>query len=308
MTHAASEILLVEDEDIIAMILENALTRNGYRVTLAGDGQAAWELLEDAPERFNAILLDREMPRMDGMTLLRKLKGHPTLGTIPVIMETAAGDLQSVREGLDAGAFYYLTKPFQAGLMLSVVNAAVSQLQEQRQLRESLRHAEHSFAFLDHCRFRFRTLEDGRMIANLLARFCPDPEKLVLGLQELFFNAIEHGNLAISYADKTRLLVDGAWEAEIERRLGLPEYASRQVQVEFERDEQAIRFTIRDEGQGFDWRPYLDFDPARAFDPHGRGIAIARRFSFSALEYQGRGNTVVATIKLNAPARGEAHD
>jgi hypothetical protein len=54
--------------------------------------------------------------------------------------------------------------------------------------------------------------------------------------------------------------------------------------------------TIQDEGDGFDWQKYLDFDPERAFDPHGRGIAMARMMSFDALEYQGKGNTVVLKI------------
>jgi hypothetical protein len=94
--------------------------------------------------------------------------------------------------------------------------------------------------------------------------------------------------------------MEGRWQEEVERRLGLPAYRERFVEVLFERIPQAIRFTIRDQGEGFDWRKYLDFDPARIFDPHGRGIAMARMMSFSALEYQGNGNTVLATIDLTA--------
>jgi CheY-like chemotaxis protein len=297
MFNPTAEILLVEDEDIIAMILENALNLQGYRVTLAEDGQAAWEMLEAEPERFETILLDREMPRMDGMALLRKLKSSAKLAQIPVIMETAAGDAASVREGLDEGAYYYLTKPFQTELMLSVVHAAVQQYREQRELQESVRRAERPFAFLEQCKFRFRTLEDGRMLAHFFARFCPEPEKIVMGLQELLVNAVEHGNLGISYAEKTRLLVGDTWQEEIEARLARPEYAERQVEAVFERVEGEIRFTIRDQGDGFDWQKYLDFDPERAFDPHGRGIAMARRMSFDSLNYQGNGNTVVACVK-----------
>ncbi len=297
MFQPAAEILLVEDEDIIAMILENALNMQGYQVTLAEDGQAAWEILQAQPQRFETILLDREMPRMDGISLLRKLKSSADLAQIPVIMETAAGDARSVREGLDEGAYYYLTKPFQTELMMSVVHAAVQQYRDQQKLLESVRRAEKPFAFLEQGVFRFRTLEDGRLLANFFARACPEPEKTVLGLQELLVNAVEHGNLGISYAEKTRLLVDGNWQEEIERRLALPEYAERRVEVVFAREDGVIRFTIRDQGAGFDWQKYLDFDPERAFDPHGRGIAMARRMSFDSLEYLGNGNTVIATLK-----------
>ena len=52
-----------------------------------------------------------------------------------------------------------------------------------------------------------------------------------------------------------------------------------------------------EQGKGFDWSKFLSFDPDRAFDPNGRGIAMARTMSFSSLEYQGCGNVVVARIK-----------
>ena len=92
-----AQILLVEDEDILATIIEDALDTAGYQVTLAEDGQAAWEILQAGQIHFETILLDREMPRMDGMELLRKLKSSPNYNSIPVIMETAACDVRSVR-------------------------------------------------------------------------------------------------------------------------------------------------------------------------------------------------------------------
>jgi CheY-like chemotaxis protein len=298
-----AHILLVEDESILATIIEDALSSEGHQVTLAEDGQEAWEILEaefaaNGRIRFETILLDREMPRMGGMALLRKLKSSPRYNQIPVIMETAASDAQSVREGLDEGAYYYLTKPFQPELMLSIVHAAVQQFRDYQELQENARRAERPFAFMEQGVFRYRSLEDGRMLANFFARACPEPEKTVLGLQELLVNAVEHGNLGISYAEKTQLMVRDGWHQEIATRSALPEFAKREVEVVFERSEREIRFTIRDEGKGFDWQKYLDFDPERAFDPHGRGIAMARRMSFDSLEYQGNGNTVVAALKL----------
>ena len=65
-----------------------------------------------------------------------------------------------------------------------------------------------------------------------------------------------------------------------------------------ERDERQIRITIKDQGAGFDWRPYLEPDPNRVFDTHGRGITIARRLSFDDLQYRDPGNEVVAFIDL----------
>ena len=56
---------------------------------------------------------------------------------------------------------------------------------------------------------------------------------------------------------------------------------------------------VVDQGDGFDWKPFMEFSAERAFDPHGRGISLARMLSFDATEYQGNGNTVLAVVKLS---------
>lgn len=291
-------ILLVEDDEIIAMLIEDALTSVGHEVVIRGDGQAAWELLQGGDSAFDTILSDRNMPRMDGMVLLRKLKETPGLREIPVVMETSETHPASIQEGIDQGAHYYLTKPFKPDVLVAIVNAAIEQYREYRQLKENVRSAVRPFAFLDQGTFRFASVEEGRLLASFFAQAGPDPEKLIIGLQELLINAVEHGNLGLSYQDKTDLLMEGRWQEEVERRLALPEYRGRCVEVLFERLPHALRFTIRDQGNGFDWRQYLDFDPARIFDPHGRGIAMARKLSFSSLEYLGNGNTVLASVDV----------
>ena len=58
---------------------------------------------------------------------------------------------------------------------------------------------------------------------------------------------------------------------------------------------------IVDQGDGFDWQKFLEFDPERAFDPNGRGIAMARLTSFASLAYEGRGNIVTATVARSLP-------
>ncbi len=300
MIEKETKILLVEDEEILADILQDALSSEGYQVIWAEDGVAAWDLLDSEEHHFDTILLDRNLPRMDGMALLRKLKADSRFEPIPVIMETSTGDEASVREGLNAGSYYYLTKPFQPQLLLSIVQAAVQQHHEICQLQESVLQAGRPFNYLQQGIFRFKTLEEGRLLADFFASICPEPQKSIIGLQELLINAVEHGNLAISYSDKTRLVLAGGLKQEIDYRQTLPQYRNRQVEVQFERLSDRIQLTIRDEGAGFDWERYLDFDPARLFDPHGRGIAMSRHMSFDTLEYRGNGNTVVVSVTLPA--------
>lgn len=102
----------------------------------------------------------------------------------------------------------------------------------------------------------------------------------------------------ITYAEKAALKWDGGWENEIRRRLQRPEYRDRRAVITLERYPGHLVFRIVDQGAGFAWANYLDFDPERAFDANGRGIAMARATSFSHLEYAGRGNTVSAWVDL----------
>lgn len=145
--------------------------------------------------------------------------------------------------------------------------------------------------------YEVRTLQDARDLATRIADAHPDPDRVVIGLTELLVNAVEHGNLGITYEEKASLLERGTFDAEIARRLELPALASRVVRVTLRREGDTFATRIEDEGDGFDWRPYLEYDPERALDPNGHGIAIARGMSFDEVTYQGRGNVVVAVVR-----------
>ncbi len=293
-----NRILLVEDEIIFAEIIEEVLTDAGFTLRHAVDGQAAWEILDGGDIAFDAILLDRLMPRMNGIEFLKKIKTNPRLDQIPVIMETGAGDSVSIQEGLNAGAYYYLIKPFEPKVLLSIVGAAITQYREYLSMQESVKLAERPFAFLDSGVFHFKTLDEGCLLADFFAHACPKPDKAILGLRELLINAVEHGNLGISYHEKGDLINNDQINQEIARRLDMEENRDKYVEVVFERKADALIFTIRDQGEGFDWERYLDFDAERVFDPNGRGIAMARTTTFDEVEYLGNGNTVVATVKI----------
>jgi DNA-binding response OmpR family regulator len=293
-----SQILVVEDDDIIADLIAIHLSERGCQVTRSEDGLAAWELIERSTRVFDAILLDRGMPRMDGLTLLSKLRDHPETAQAPVIMVTAMDDKASILEGIKAGAYYYLTKPLQIELLLVVVQAAVAQSRQYRQVQESVRQNEQALHFLAAATFHYRRLDEVNALAGLLARLCPQPDRVASGLHELMINAVEHGNLGIDYAAKSQLLLEDDLMAELGRRQKLPENAAKRVEIRFERTPEAILFTIQDQGEGFAWNSYLDFDPERVFDLNGRGIAMARAKSFDTLEYLGNGNTVRVSVVL----------
>lgn len=288
-------ILVVDDEPINLEIIREYLEEARYDLDLVVSADEAWQRLDDGGV-YDLAILDRMMPGMSGIELLKKMKADARFRAIPVIMQTAASAPEQIREGIEAGAYYYLPKPYEAEILAAIVRAALADVQEREEAgRRATAHVK-AMELIDLALFRFRRIEEVGPLIEVLASLCPDPERAAPGLTELLVNAVEHGNLGISYADKKRLRIEDRWESEVARRLVLPEYRDRCVRVRVERHADRLEFTVTDEGAGFDWRRYMEFDPERAGDPNGRGIAMARMLSFAVLEYRGNGNTVVATI------------
>jgi len=297
----SARILVVDDEPMNLEIIAEHLESTPYRLDFAGNGAEAWEILDRNSGQFDLVLLDRMMPVMNGMELLVKLGGDARFRNLPVVMQTAAAAKEQVAEGLRQGAYYYLTKPFEREVLLAIVEAAL----EQSRIRKGFLNERLDYATLTNAEFHFHTLDEAHRLAGFLARLTPQPDQTILGLCELMINAVEHGNLEISYADKSAFNEAGTWRAEVERRLALPRYAERRAMASFRRFDDRLEFVIRDQGKGFDWREYLEMSPDRAYDSHGRGIAMARIVSFSEVAYSGNGNTVTVSVALPRPAVGQ---
>ena len=110
-------LLVIEDEKRRARNLAELLRRQGYTVDVSSDGVSGYD--NASTDLYDLILLDAMLPGMDGFTLLRKLRagGH----AVPVLMLTARSDLSDRVQGLDCGADYYLTKPFEPEELLACV-------------------------------------------------------------------------------------------------------------------------------------------------------------------------------------------
>ncbi|MGI5288820.1 response regulator transcription factor [Nonomuraea polychroma] len=114
-----AQLLVVDDEPALREALQSSLEFEGYKVVTANDGQAALDEL--ARESYDAVLLDVMMPRLDGLTACRRLRGSGN--HIPVLMLTARDAVGDRVSGLDAGADDYLVKPFELDELLARVRA-----------------------------------------------------------------------------------------------------------------------------------------------------------------------------------------
>ncbi len=293
--------LVADDEELNLDIISEYLNvmSEAYEVETAKDGQISWQMLNDnATDYYDIVILDNMMPHLSGLDVLKNMQAQSKLKHIPVVLQSARARKEDVVEGIEAGAFYYLTKPFNEEQFSNVIRNCYRNLHIYKDLQKVLQGNASSMHLLEEATFNFRTIDDVHSIATLVASACPSSERSLTGLFELMLNAVEHGNLGIGYEVKSELNHKGVWADEVNRRQLLDSNCKKTAQVHFKRKKDHIEITISDDGKGFDWQAYMDFDVQRLLDSHGRGIAIANNISFDHLEFNASGNEVCAHLEV----------
>ncbi len=267
-------ILVVEDDVSLASLLGDLLRLEGYDVAIAHDGEQALDRV--AERRPDAIVLDIMLPGINGFEVCKRLKLKRETNLIPIIMLTALTDAESIRSGYRVGANRYLTKPFDAALLV-----------------EEIRHAvEHGKAV---AQSRTHTSVDLQMQSDQRAR-----EQLNDLLSELFVQT----PLSEDQIEKIRYavfeMIENAAEWGNKRRPELP------VRITYELTDDYVKFIITDEGPGFD-RSKLPH-AANADDPtahmeireklglrHGGFGMLMARGMVDEVTYNDAGNQVTLT-------------
>lgn len=124
MGHDGCSVLVVDDDEINRLTLAGLLESEGYRSHTVEDGYRGLEALEH--ERFDAILLDILMPGIDGLEVLRQVKGDSRLWRIPVIVISAVDETSSIVRCLELGAEDFVSKPFDPVVLRARINAALA--------------------------------------------------------------------------------------------------------------------------------------------------------------------------------------
>jgi two-component system, sensor histidine kinase and response regulator len=139
----ATRVLFVDDDPILAEFARVHLATPSTVVEIAGDGAEAWERLQS--ESFDILLLDIEMPRLDGFALLERLRAEPSLARLPVMMLTGREDIASIDRAFQLGASSFATKPinwrklsYAIRYMLRTTRMEAELLRERRRSKELL--------------------------------------------------------------------------------------------------------------------------------------------------------------------------
>lgn len=291
-----ANILVVDDSAVDRRIAASLLGKGTVlTVETAENGQAALDCISRSPP--DAIVTDLQMPEIDGLALIETVRAR--WPRVPVILMTAHGSEELAVEALEAGAASYVPKSqlpeklvdtVEQVLALSRANHSFDQLAGSLMLAEFTLLLGNDAALID-------PLVDA--VQQLIERteFCDPTTRIRVGvaLEEALLNAIYRGNLELgaedSQEDCARLLKgDGA--SLVEQRRNQPPYRDRKtlVRVSLTRDE--ARFTVRDEGPGFDVAPVAKSDdPAAVVRAGGRGLVLMRTF-MDEVSYNAAGNEV----------------
>lgn len=119
-------ILIVEDDEVTAYMLEFLLHREGYTVTKAMDGKQAYQLIDNS-KPFDIVLLDIMVPYINGFELISHIRALPAWNKTPVLMLSGKSQEKDIIKALDSGATDYIVKPFQPGEVLARIRKATSE-------------------------------------------------------------------------------------------------------------------------------------------------------------------------------------
>ena len=119
-------ILVVEDDDALATLLQYNLQKEGYRVSVTGDGEEALMLVEE--KQPDLVVLDWMLPKVSGIEICRRIRQRPESRNLPIIMLTARGEESDRIRGLDTGADDYITKPFSTTELTARIRAVLRRI------------------------------------------------------------------------------------------------------------------------------------------------------------------------------------
>lgn len=270
------KILIVDDEEQIIDVLKQNFEKRGYSCEWAYNGEEA--LTKIITSKPDMLVTDIKMPKMDGLTLIERIKSEGI--ELPVVVITAFFDIDNAIKALRLGAVNFFKKPFD----FQSIYDTIFKIQK---LKLSKAEKEHAMEYLETGRMRFIIPSDIDLIDGVSSYIAdravdigivPGKQKFYtqLAIDEAISNAILHGNLRIQEVtaeeagEKTR-------DAIYNERRRSPEFADKKVFIEAKVDAQKLEVMIEDEGPGFDYSGLPNpTENENAFLYHGRGIFVIR--------------------------------
>jgi CheY-like chemotaxis protein/anti-sigma regulatory factor (Ser/Thr protein kinase) len=289
------KILVVDDSSVDRMLVGGLLGKEPtWQIEFAVDGKEGFDRLSDVATIPDVIVTDLQMPRMDGLELVRQVrKSHPL---IPIVLITSFGSEQIAIDALRAGATSYTPKTMLQSALIQTIKQV---LEMSNRMQHIVAENETSTGHLT----RYYVLEnESSMIGptievlqeNLPSWSSRDRLQIGMALDEALVNAMHHGNLEVD--SSLRDGEDGTrYYEEIQARKDIEPYVNRRVRIEAEFSDKHICVQISDDGRGFD--PGGVPDPTAESNLHkvsGRGLFLIRSF-MDQVAHNTAGNQITMT-------------
>jgi CheY-like chemotaxis protein/anti-sigma regulatory factor (Ser/Thr protein kinase) len=281
-------LLIVDDEKVVRSGLQIVFRRRGYETVVAENGLKAYELLES--RRFDTVLSDIEMPKCDGLELLRKAK--QIRPDVPFVMITGKANMDYTIRALRLGAVNFVRKPYTNEEILGVVSKAMAMAIEESQCVELMQFLQESKSLTVPSRMQHLRGLLYFLLQNVPPAVAPGPTdrfKMRLALDEAITNAHEHGNMECEGRNR-----DGkSYTEKLRTRQEESPYKDRHIFVACNVTGTRVEYTVRDEGPGFDHRNLPDpNDSENLFRLSGRGVMLMR-LAMDEVRFNDKGNEVV---------------
>ncbi|TWT66634.1 response regulator [Allorhodopirellula solitaria] len=289
-------VLAVDDSMTQVTGMQLLLQQHGYEVMTAANGRLALEAVRE--RRPGLVVTDLQMPEMDGLQLVAALREE--FSGLPIILTTAKGSEEIAAKALRLGASSYVPKR-------TLNEDLVPTIERMMSMVDVAEHVAKPSTLLTSIEMELSLGNDDMLVPNVIARLEQPLSELGLlddtmqmqistALDEALINAIIHGNLEIS----TELRYQGTDEQfrEIvrERQRQTP-YRNRSVTIKMAANREAVSFTIRDEGPGFDVSSLPDpTDFSNLGECGGRGLLLINAF-MDEVVHQDNGNEIVMSKK-----------
>jgi len=297
--------LIAEDCAETRLVLRRLAEQRGFDVVEAVDGPECVAAARSAAP--DLIILARALPGQDGLSALSEIRDENR--AVPVVIVSTKADSETTERALSLGAVNLIKKPFDRAEIQFVLDRIYKAIEEQADIHDVLDLVGRRATELS---FRGRTGMLSKVVAYLgreLQNGYPGYEvpitEIKLALYEALANAYEHGNLEISYDEKTRVLKERNGIRDlVEARMADPRLAERHIHVAVEYERNAAVFRIRDEGRGFDHSEHGQRPPATTTALHGRGITLIRHY-MDDVSWNERGNEIRLTVGLVRGRKGD---
>ena len=289
----------MDDQEALRTLLARLLEREGFDPLQAEDGTKAVELYK--AESPLVVVSDIMMPKMDGLTLLTEIRRIDRNAT--VILMTGQGNEDVLLKALRGGATNFFKKPF-------AVRELIEEIRKVVEFRlEAARSSLFSPLLVEETKTFVMPRADSPFfpIINQITLQLPcilpseDILNLKIGIEEVITNAIEHGNLGISFDEKSKAIQEGRLPDLIALKGRESDAAGRCVRITSRLSPERFEITVHDDGRGFDWRNLPAVEPENLLAFNGRGLFLTKIY-FDEVSFNDSGNEVTLRKNRSRPA------